>query len=252
MRTSIHDELITCRFCEQNKKPIKAHIIPKFFFNLARDEKDPYYVFSGNGKRPKKSWMGIYDTNILCQKCDNALGNFDNYARQFFTEELDDCGYFHHNGKPICHVGKKFDYKKLKLFCISVLWRASISTREEFKSVDLGIYENDAKEMLRQENPGTGDDFSLILSKYDQELTNFMPWPIRLEGINFYRFFIPNTGYEIFIKVDKRKMPAPIDFLKLKQFSRLLILCSDFKSSKVLETAKDLLRKNQKEFPESS
>ena len=75
-----------CQLCREEKKLIKAHIIPEFMYQdsyedgkmlefLGIDLKD---ADEGKVKYRRK---GIYDNSILCKDCDNGILNvFDNYA----------------------------------------------------------------------------------------------------------------------------------------------------------------------------
>ena len=55
-----------CRGCNQDKKLVKAHIIPESFFRGLRGEKEPAKILSNRKDfYPKKSPIGIYDTEIL-------------------------------------------------------------------------------------------------------------------------------------------------------------------------------------------
>ena len=75
-----------CQLCREEKKLIKAHMIPEFMYQdsyedgkmlefLGIDLKD---ADEGKVKYRRK---GIYDNSILCKDCDNGILNvFDNYA----------------------------------------------------------------------------------------------------------------------------------------------------------------------------
>lgn len=65
-----------CRFCEQEKKLIKAHIIPKKFYLGIKD--DRYLCINSKKGKYTIQQQGGYDSNILCGDCDNhILGDFD-------------------------------------------------------------------------------------------------------------------------------------------------------------------------------
>jgi hypothetical protein len=77
--------------CCHEKKLIKAHVIPeKFFTPLRSEKKSPILCSNTEGKYPKRSPIGIYDSSILCSKCDNYIGNWDNYAQQLLLKEFDE------------------------------------------------------------------------------------------------------------------------------------------------------------------
>ena len=97
-----------------------------------------------NDSKVKKPSSGEYESGILCQECDNSiLGSYETYGHNVIYG-----GTFKQGKKPICHNTveadltilncRNIDYSKLKLFYLSLLWRASISSRPMFKAVDLG------------------------------------------------------------------------------------------------------------------
>jgi hypothetical protein len=53
------------------------------------------------------------------------------------------------------------DYAMFKLFHLSVLWRAGVSTREEFRNVKLGSHEDVIRQMLLRDDPGARQVSSL-------------------------------------------------------------------------------------------
>ena len=66
----------TCKFCGQEKKLIKAHIIPKNFY--LDYKKEQYMSVDSLSGKFKIQQNGAYDKNILCSDCDGKiLGKFD-------------------------------------------------------------------------------------------------------------------------------------------------------------------------------
>jgi len=55
--------IILCQFCGENKKSVKAHIIPEAFF---RDISDEGGILKHRqlGTHPKKSPKGVYDDKL--------------------------------------------------------------------------------------------------------------------------------------------------------------------------------------------
>ena len=76
-----------CKFCRQQKKLIRAHIIPRHFY---LDYKDEQYVSvnSLSGKF-KIQQCGAYDKNILCKDCDaKIIGKFDKEGYRILFDEI--------------------------------------------------------------------------------------------------------------------------------------------------------------------
>lgn len=235
---------MTCCYCRQDKKLIKAHIIPEGFFRRLREGQNPLKMLTNiAGEYPKKMPIGVYDKNILCDECEKIFGVWDEYAQQLLTDEP-------LHGEPILYgtqcIGwrvTEYDYTLLKLFFISLLWRASVSKQNFYQKVNLGSFEEKAKELIAQKNPGTSDEFGVTLAKFDHPLSSSMldPHLERIGGVNYYRLYL--AGYVAYIKVDKRKAPKPLlDFL-LKEGQPLIIISRDFSNSAELQLIHNIVKK---------
>lgn len=223
----------TCRFCGQERKLVKAHIIPEGFFRRLRDNQDPPRILTNKeGEYPKKAPIGVYDKSILCEECEPLFGGWDNYAQQFLGEEPQGGQPIYVGGELAGYKVPKYDFVNLKLFFISLLWRASVSTHQFYQRVRLGPYEEVARQLIEQRNPGTENDFSVTLAKFDHSLGSSIldPHRARFDNVNYCRFYL--GGYVAYIKVDKRKAPKPfVDFM-LKPVPPLYIICRNLERSK--------------------
>lgn len=85
------EENSTCKLCGENKKLIKAHVIPKAFFNTLLDSDDDFLkvISSKKGIREKISRMGIYDKHILCDTCEQKFGPLDDYGFKVLIQQFD-------------------------------------------------------------------------------------------------------------------------------------------------------------------
>jgi hypothetical protein len=83
-----------CRLCDQTKRLIKAHIIPRKFFEGIKDT-EKYAVQINANKALKESGTfyqaGVYDTEILCEECERRFSDLDGYGWKILgTPSLDD------------------------------------------------------------------------------------------------------------------------------------------------------------------
>jgi len=222
-----------------------------------RDRKDarPFQLLSNTaGEYPKKSQIGSYDKNILCENCEKYFQKYDDYACKSLLSNIGNNSDYvlDPNGKKVGYKLENVDYKKLKLFFLSVLWRASVSKRKEFKKVDIGVsFEDCLKVMIKNSDPGSPNDFLVVVRRFIDDLgKNFLmdPYKLRIDGINFYRFYL-GAGYEFHIKVDKRDLrQADVLYtLALKSESPLYIPFRDsLSSSKEFPILKDIYNKSKR------
>lgn len=220
-----------CKLCNQDHKLIKAHVIPESFFRpLRAEEKSPLLISAGN--YIKRAPIGVYDKTILCEACEKRFGTWDDYAQSLLLQDFQNAHTLKNGNDIYGYVFDNFDYDKLKLFFISVLWRASISTLKFYENVQLNVFEEVAKDHIQNNNPGTIDDFSVMLAYFDElegRRIILNPQQTRIENVNYYQFYL--TGFIAYIKVDKRQTLGHQRKFIMSQGSELPIVRRPFDSS---------------------
>jgi hypothetical protein len=238
-----------CKLCNREKKGIKAHIIPKSFYRSIDSSKNGLKIFSGKeGVFPKRSQIGLYDSNILCHECEKRFAPYDDYgAKILLNSEIPGEIIREANGEQIGCLLNGVDYHRLKLFIISVLWRADISSLGELSKVNLGPFSSTLKSLIESDNPGDLNDFSVLLT--EQKFLNDMPImiiPYRVrffDGLNFYEISIGR--YKAFIKVDRRNIPSDKIHFVLQPDEPLPIAYLDYRGSPTEKIIRDIVMKNR-------
>lgn len=233
-----------CKLCGENKKLIKAHIIPEGFFRPLRYGSAVPEIHSNiNGVFPKRSPIGIYDKNILCEKCDKYIGSWDDYAHQLLIQDFSEELAVQKGNTKAAYKIDNFDYKRLKLFFLSILWRATISSQPFYSKIQIGPHERIIKKMIATENPGKPYDYAVSLAKFSDPNVNAMldPHKKRFDGINYCQFYI--TGFVLYIKVDKREPPDFLKELCLKKDPPFWIILRDLNKSKDGKIIKEIASK---------
>lgn len=197
---------MACRLCRQDVSLLsKSHIIPDFMYQDIFDEKHRLVKFTTLTPNSKSTiHSSEYESGILCQNCDNnIIGSLESYtALVLFGGRVSTSSndYILPDGLEYTQV-TNIDYVKFKLFLLSMLWRASISSRPFFKNVSLGPYEEEIRNMILSGNPGRPGDFPCIISSYLK--TSFPkeivaePRRIRLDGFIAYSFLIGGLLYNV-------------------------------------------------------
>jgi hypothetical protein len=147
-----------CRLCLQDKELRDSHIIPEFLYRPGYDEKHRMEVLDQSRLQPRLIQKGLRQ-RLLCSECENILANtYEDYFSSlwYLYGALPDVA-----GGPYWHLAK-LDYSRFKLFHLSILWRASMSTLPPFSEVSLGPSEERLRVMLLHQQPGTIDDFQIF------------------------------------------------------------------------------------------
>jgi len=212
-----------CRFCLEQRQLIEAHIIPKGFFERIRSDEPTILV--NKSDYPKRSPQGIYDKGILCGPCDNIIGKWDQYAQEVLTVDM--------SGFTLIAEGQniggwerpEYNYELLKLFFISLLWRASISTHSFYAGIDIGRkFEEQARQMLRDGRAGGAHDFGVAIARFVEPLGNafFDPHMERMNKVNHVRFYL--AGFIAYMKVDKRPYDTGLEHFLLADGEPLRVI----------------------------
>lgn len=190
-----------CNLCKREKDLIKkSHIIPDCMYQELYDDNHkinqfaPTELLAGKGyiKRPS---TGEYEGGILCAECENqVLSHFESYGCEFFysmeipIERAPKCQNY------ITKEGQKFsectnvNYTKLKLFLLSIIWRASISSRDFFSEVDLGEHEEKIRQMILSGEAREKSDYPIMMAHFIKSKTipsdiTIQPIMIKKEGL---------------------------------------------------------------------
>lgn len=222
-----------CKFCLNEKKLIKAHIIPAGFFRRLNDgEIGPKLLHEK--EYPKKAPLGVYDSTILCGDCEKIFGDWDAHAQEIMS--LQSIGEPLAVGdKIVAHKISAFDYDKLKLFFVSLVWRASVSSHKFYSRISLGPWESVAKNMIATSDPGDDEGFATTVSRFASHplgVAVLDPHHERFQNINYCRFYL--SDYVAYIKVDKRSAPSPHAECKMKRGCPLYVVSRDLSRSKEL------------------
>ena len=146
-----------CKFCNQEKRLILSHIIPKSFYQLKQHGNQSMLSFATK-KIDKTRYQNGLKEYLMCAECDGMLGKLDEYAGKILFQQVTKHPFKNVDGiKTYLFRENEFDYKKLRLFFISLVWRASVSTL--FNGFSLNKYEDIALKILKQEIPDNPDWF---------------------------------------------------------------------------------------------
>jgi hypothetical protein len=232
-----------CKFCHQDRKLIRAHVIPRSFFEI--DPTDlPRLASTKDGIFPKRAPAGIYDQQLVCECCERLFSPFDDYANNLLIANRDATKSINVGKQSIAYVYEEYEYRKLKLFFMSLLWRASQSSHNFFRNISLARHESRIRQAVIQSDAGNSEFYSVLLTKFPRPNGILDPHNTRFSGVNFCQFYL--AEYVAYIKVDTRSLPESFQGLELKDRGSLVLLARDPAKSKDTEVMRSIALKNQK------
>jgi hypothetical protein len=161
----------TCALCKQQTELCKSHIVPELVYKHSNmfDEssKTPslqqYTVNLDDLKgtpKERRIFTGAWEY-LLCRKHEDIFRDFESYVSKVTYAKSSD-GSLSERLTPIktlererLSVFENIEYKPFKLYFLSILWRASVSSHFMFKDFEMFADEEEKlRQMLLDENPG--------------------------------------------------------------------------------------------------
>lgn len=207
----------------QPKDLCRSHIIPEFLYEPLYDEKHRLEMLS---VLPHKGdWYeqkGLHE-KLLCFACEQKISAWETYGRAALRGGV----LFEAIQAGNLVQVKGIDYKKFKLFLLSILWRASVSSLQFFERVELGKHNEILRSMLLEENPGTPVEYPCVLFGLRSPtgvMTDLIMQPERLQfqGHRAYRFVF--GGFLWAFMVSSHKLPALVERVAVSPDGHLSVL----------------------------
>ena len=235
-----------CKLTGVDGKGIKAHIIPKSFYAISPEETKPTKLITNiEGHYSRKCPIGIYDDTIVTEEGERVFSEWDDYAYEillsgkFVFEPLSDAGQL------TAFQIASYNYTKLKLFFLSVLWRASVSNQHFFRKVNLGPFEPEVRKALLSNDPKDTDWLAVSIAKWSDSPKGagmMDPFRTRFDGINYYVMYLEH--YIVYFKVDNRVAGEVFRAIQLKPDAPLMVVPRELANSKELQAMIRMVKQN--------
>lgn len=215
-----------CHLCLRAQPLVNSHILPEFVFKPIYDHRHKV-VQVGKHERSKTLQKG-WRERLLCEDCEARLNPYEtDFANQWFenpslpdriTEEA--------------HLVRGIDYKRFKLFHVSILWRSSVSSLPFFEAVSLGPkWEGIAREMLLDEDPGPPSVFPIyamaLCDSDGSRVGSRVLWDTMMNRIRGQRVYYFLFGGCIWHYVVSNHWPSDYQVFCLRESGEMLFLRTD-------------------------
>jgi hypothetical protein len=193
-----------CKLCLKDDQLKKSHIIPEFIYSTLYDEKHRFHeIHVDSNTKNKFTQKGVRE-RLLCGTCEQYFSKYERYASlvlnsgfELKVQKIE--GLLHFDG---------VEYTQFKLFALSILWRASISSLDFFAEVNLGFHEEIIRKMLLDGDAGKEEDYPFILSPiiHQNEIVEALIVKPTLSGVDqneAYRFVFGGIAWVFIISVNQ-------------------------------------------------
>lgn len=211
----------------------KSHIIPDAFMQRATDAP---FLECDKESRPQKRFTGWYDRTILGFEGERLIAHYDDQAAKCFIGN----GFTYRTRRDrqaINNLGKRFvadqvyeikgvDTANIRLFALSLLWRAAVTSLDAFRLVKVSpSHLADIRKRLVARDAGPFSEYPVYFGVFCdlEELTKIAPY--RPRNHPFYRFFL--DGVVCYVCMRRRLADAGRfgPFLVGAEQNRLLLPC---------------------------
>ena len=146
-----------CRLCQSLKDLCRSHIVPEFLYkDLYNDERKLMGITGVGNKGWKPLQKGLRE-KLLCNDCEQFINN--NYEIPFRKQWYESNVIPNKMDGPHAQI---YDYQSFKLFHLSIIYRASVSSLPTFNQVSLGKHENVIRGMLINQDPGEENLYPIV------------------------------------------------------------------------------------------
>lgn len=197
-----------CRLCNKEKTLCKSHIYPEYMYKHCYDEHHKFIEFNAkDGTYNKRKSSGIYEY-LLCRDCEGIIQKYEDYAKHIIYDKAKP--YIYRNRS--CYTDKNYNYNYFKLFILSLLWRASISSMTGFQQASLGKYEENLRHILLNEIETPVNEFPcLIYQAYNGEepadgtFMEIHPGKSKHDGKTIYHFIADGLFFFVAVGSSSKK-----------------------------------------------
>jgi len=188
-----------CGLCGEERILQYSHVIPEFLYASTYNEKhQAVEVTSQLGEKDNLHQKGLREP-LLCASCEEHLSKYETYAAPILKRirRLDAERRGDH------YIVQGVQYANFKLFQISLLWRASITSIDMFRGVKVGEHEEVLRQMLLDDDPGEADEYgcAMFVLENTRYLDKVIWAPVvdYIDGLPTYRFVTCNLFWYFFL-----------------------------------------------------
>jgi hypothetical protein len=226
---------VRCRLClDESSQLCNSHIIPELCFDPLYDpEKRNFIELNISTGRVRKHQKGFRE-RLLCANCESVINNYEKHARRLFVDPLPTP----RSGSKMLFDYPQIDYSLIRLYAMSLAWRASVSSLDIFNLVDLGPHEELFRKHLLGGIAPEANRFPCAIFRIVESGEHFIdfmtnPTYAKLEGHRYYRFVV--RGFLFFVFASQG-IPKDMEPLMLAPDKPVFVMNTDFHSHKFLSS----------------
>ncbi len=187
---------MSCRLCLADKTLMKSHVIPELLYKPMYGAKHHVLSVHPGLDYIRELKKGLRE-KLLCGDCERLLSKYESYFSQCWYGEKGLADSIPLGTDAVLKEG--LNYSLFKLFHLSIIWRASVSSLSEFSGTSLGPHEEKLRLMLLRGEPGAESEYtisgSIILRSNQREVhKGFIAIPQRMRILGKWHYAAAYAG----------------------------------------------------------
>lgn len=159
--------MATCALCQKLATLRRSHVIPKFTHKRIKKEDGSLLRFDKNSHPDGDRVQDAFHEELLCDDCEARFQKWEDHAARMINQKR--VFDFEPVQRPQLIKLSGFDYSRMKLFLLSILWRMGVAKAPTFAKVKLGPHTERIGRMLLNSDPQEITDYGCIVSVVDMD-----------------------------------------------------------------------------------
>lgn len=241
----------TCALTGKSGQFVKSHLIPRALTRLSRNGEK--YIQSGIGESMRRVSDSWYDLKLVVKEGEDILSAIDDVGiRQLRENHLVWSGWGQHESlrdvlgwdsdSPMRSLRLQ-NSGDLRLFFLSLLWRAGASRLPDFKDVTLTPEEiEDLRQRVFKRDPGAQADYPIVLHQISTRGAHHNRTPLleettmEVEGepeyrIVYVRFYFEGLVARIYLG-SRTNIPTFFSKVGINDEAEFVVFLNDFENSR--------------------
>ncbi len=226
-----------CKLCQAEAPLRRSHIYPDHLYRLIVDSDHRYYAYTTQGARRVRQ-QGLWE-RLFCHDCEQLLSReYEDYFARYWLN----ANVLPGSIQDEAIVLRGIEYLRFKLYHLSILYRAGISSLPTFRHIDLGPHQEWIRLMLLEQSDS--DKYHIVpaaLIKDDRTVVKrvmtFPKWSY-IEGHTFYNTIYAGCAWGI--KTSSHEFPG-LSATGLQVNGDMLVNCEEYNDYEELMQASRLI-----------
>ena len=148
-----------CRLCHNDRELRNSHIVPEFLYAELYNDKGHLMGINSRGNRGWKALQKGISEPLFCESCEQ---HFNEHFEKPFRAQWVVAAPLPNPWNAIDVHWVNVAYSSFKLFHLSVLFRAGVSSLRTYAEVSLGPHEEKLRQLLLNRDPGEHTQYPIF------------------------------------------------------------------------------------------